>query len=190
MKRRDINKQPLSTQAHSYYGESFNKAYFKVFKEIPDHTDWQKHIEFASTVENIPIDFRNSWVKALNFLFREFGKDFLKRSPRDHPIIRMVSDKAIWRIEELISFTDTLYCLKTSSNSYSKLLGKLRSPKYAQIEGLPFEYVARQYVKAGFRVQFPDEIKESRTPDMEIISTETKEVFFIEVSRLNESEER
>ena len=183
-------KNQSSTYSESYYGETFNRSYFKVFNDISDHIDWQKHIEFASTVENIPMDFRSSWVRALNFLFREFGRDFLKRSPRDHPIIRMVSDKAIWRIEELISFVNTLNYVKTSSNSYSKLLGKLRSPKYAHIEGLPFEYIARQYIKAGFQVHFPNEIMKSCTPDIEITSPETGEIFFIEVSRLNESEER
>jgi len=126
---------------------------------------------------------------ALDFINQELGKGFIKTCNINHPIRRMISNKANWQIQELIRFTKTLKVLKSTDSNYKKLIAKILPLKESMIEGIPFVEIVGNFINADFQVHFLDEKNASRTPDIEIRNSETNETFFVEVSVVNNRDE-
>lgn len=164
--------------------------YFTIFKELRDHTEWSKQIEYAYAMEDIDEKLRTEFVLSLKFLQNEFGNDFLKSSSLIHPIQRKISNKVDWQILQLIQFTSTLRTLKATASNYQKLKRKLYALEESKTEGIPFVEIAESYLKENLMVNFPDESNIDKSPDIEITNLNNKEKFFIEVSMIRESAER
>ena len=163
-----------------------------IFQSERDHYKWGKQKEYIMLVENIDEVTRAKAIATLDFMEQEFGAHFLKTPSRNHPVLQKISNKARWQIEELIRFADTLQRLKISDSNYSKLLNKLLGMKSAVEEGIPFVEVAQMCHKQGFDIFFVDEEKRGavKTPDIKVIDRENGETFYIEISTLNNSDDR
>jgi hypothetical protein len=167
-----------------------SNLFFQVYKHPSDHLKWEKHIEFARTTTDVSEDKRQQWINSLEFLRDELGKGFLKSCGRDHPFYQKVSNKAPWQISELIRLADTLKILKQGNTNYTKLKKKLHaSAKYKQ-EGTHFIDIASDFTRCDFKVSFLDEVAGRKSPDIELYNPDNHDKVFIEVSRLNTSEER
>lgn len=169
-----------------------NKAtqlHIDIFKRPEYHFRWENHIAFAVRNDEVDIATRDRWVNALQFLQSILGTGFLK-SERKHPLHRMITCKDQWGIEELIAFADTLQYFKTSHSNYPKLFSKMRSADLFRREGKPFTEIAAIYLKMGFIIDFPNEIQGQVNPDLLASRPCNGDSFFIEVSELEESEQR
>lgn len=164
--------------------------FFDVFKELNDHVSWNKHIEYASRNEDVDQNTKNMWIESLRYLRTELGSGFLRTGGKSHPVVKMVVEKAKWRTNDLIEFVNTLKKLKESNGNYGKLIGKLRSRKISEREGMPFLEIAQMYLKEEFSICFPDEIEGRKNPDIEVMLPFNRDRFFIEVSKVEESQER
>lgn len=160
-----------------------------IFITERDHFKWSKQKEYISHLETIDENIKAKAVKALDFLEQELGAQFLKATSSNHPVRQMISNKTAYQVKDLIEFSDTLYYLKSNNSNYEKLLRKLLSHEKAKTEGIPFVQVARMYIKEGLDIFFIDEDKNSRTPDVQVMNTDTEEKFYIEITKLNNSEE-
>lgn len=163
-----------------------------IFNTERDHYKWNKQKEYTCSQENIDEAARQEAVLALEFLEQEFGKHFLKTHSINHPVRQKISNTAPWQREELIKFTDTLRQLKLSDSNYAKLLNKLLGMKSAVEEGIPFVEVAQMCHKQGLDIFFVEEEKTNlaKTPDIKVINKENGEIFYIEISTLNNSDDR
>jgi len=163
-----------------------------IFHTERDHYKWSKQKEYTCSQENIDEATRKKAVLALEFLEQEFGKHFLKTHSINHPVRQKISNTASWQIEELIEFTDTLQQLKLSDSNYAKLLKKLMGMKSAVEEGIPFVEVAKMCHKQGLDIFFiaEEKIGSVKTPDIKVINKENGETFYIEISTLNDSDDR
>jgi hypothetical protein len=164
--------------------------FFEVLKHAYDHNRWNKQKELVSAIADIKQNTLNEYISALDFLEKELGKGFLKSSSNNHPIKQMIANKANWQIQELIQLVDTLRKLKLSDSNYLKLIQKILGREKSKSEGIPFIEIARSFLKEDFYVRFPDETNIGKSPDIEILNIETNDRLFIEVSMVNESEER
>lgn len=145
---------------------------------------------FASVQDNIDEATREELVSAFVFLDEELGNGFLKTTGFNHPVVQKISNKADWQIRELIRFVATLKRLKETDSNYSKLIRKLLAFEKSKSEGVPFIEIAENYLMVDFQVRFPDETNTSKSPDIEVIHPKNNDRFFIEVSMVNESDER
>jgi len=161
-----------------------------VFKNDNDHLEWHKQREYIIAMDGIDETSRKKLVDAYVVLEHELGKGFLKTSSYDHPIRQMISNRTDWQIQELIKFVETLLILKQSDSGYPRLKKLLLPNVKAKLEGVPFIEIAQEYIKAGFRVSFPNDINSDKSPDLEIINPENNNRFFIEVSAIDESDKR
>lgn len=167
-----------------------NHILFDVFREISDHFNWDKHIEYAARGSEVEESKRKEWIEVLTFLKQELGTGFLKTSGKNHALFRKVTEKAPWRTAELIAFVTTLQRLKNSDSNYIKLIRKMGSAQTCEKEGIPFTEIAQMYLNSGFRIRFPEEIQGQKNADIEIQCPVSNDQFYIEVSKLAESEER
>ena len=161
-----------------------------IFNKDSDHYEWAKRREFVAAMNDIDEDLRKKLILAYEILEQELGKGFLKSSHHNHPIRQMIANLTVWQIEELIQFTETIQVLKQSDSGYPELK-KLLLPNVKALEqGVPFLKIAQAYIKENFKVNFPNDINNDKSPDIEIIDPQTKDHFYIEVSTINESKER
>jgi hypothetical protein len=152
---------------------------------------WADVYEIIANIENLPEALQTSARATLDFLKTELGIGFFNTCGRNHPIhqkLMMAGGEA--QLKELIKWTTVLQQLKKSSNDYQYLLDKLRSKDRCRSEGMPFVDIAATYLSNGFNVNFPTEIQDQTTPDIELIFQPTGEKLFIEVSRINDSDDR
>lgn len=159
-----------------------------IFINERNHFKWGKQKEYISNLDSIDDDTKNKAISALSFLELEFGAKFLKTTSLNHPIRQMISNKAPFQIKDLIEFTDTLQILKKEDNTYRRLIEKLVSKNDARTEGISLVNVARMFIKEGLSISFIDEIKNSKSPDVKITNPNNKDVFYIEITRLNDSD--
>lgn len=167
-----------------------SENYFKIFKNPDDHDKWSKQIEYAAIADNLDADTRQKLVSALETMVQIMGKSFLKTSHVNHPVRQMVSEKTEFRIYQLIEFADTIKTLKLTDTNFPKLQKKLLSKQESKREGVPFVEIAQTYIKENFIVNFLEENNFSKTPDIKITNPENNEVFYIEVSTLNDGPEK
>lgn len=160
----------------------------KIFINDRDHFKWIKQKEYISHLDTIDENTKIKAIDALSFLEIEFGAQFLKTASINHPIRQMISNKAPFQVKDLIEFTETLQILKKENNNYNRLIQKLLSKNNAQTEGISLVNVARMFLKEELIVSFIDEIKNKRTPDVKINNPNNDDVFFIEITKLNNSD--
>jgi hypothetical protein len=163
---------------------------FHVFKEPTDHIKWDKHIEFANFYECIDPMIKNEWIEALQFLKKALGRDFLKDSDLNHPIKRMVTDKAHWRVTELIAFTKVLQIQKKLDMNYPLLIGKLKSDKKCRPEGIPFAEIIQMFQSVDCKVSVWKDIQAQKNPDLQVFFPDQSEGLIVEVSKIEDSYER
>ncbi|MFV8339356.1 hypothetical protein ACNQGL_08785 [Flavobacterium sp. LB3P21] len=159
-----------------------------IFKNETDHFNWGKQKEYISHLDTIDAETKSKAINALSLLEIELGAKFLKTTSLNHPIRQMISNKAPFQIKDLIEFSDTLQILKKEDNNYRRLIEKLVSKNDAQTEGISLVNVARMFLKEGLVISFIDEIKNSKSPDVKIANPNNKDVFYIEITRLNDSD--
>src|SRR6185503_1944952 len=150
-------------------------------------------LDFANDFrgDDITEQLRKEWIGALLFLEHELGGDFFKNCGLTHPLFFAVNNTShggLWAMETLIDLSKTLEKLKASTTTYPKLLKKLRSSNRCQAEGMPFIQIAAMYLQAGLEIHFVEEAKLQKTADIEVRNPATGEKFYIEVSKLNNSE--
>lgn len=160
----------------------------KIFINDRDHFKWIKQKEYISHLDTIDENTKIKAIDALSFLEIEFGAQFLKTASINHPIRQMISNKVPFQVKDLIEFTETLQILKKENNNYNRLIQKLLSKNNAQTEGISLVNVARMFLKEELIVSFIDEIKNKRTPDIKINNPNNDDVFFIEITKLNNSD--
>lgn len=102
----------------------------------------------------------------------------------------MVVEKAPWRMVDLIDLVEHLKELESYDSNYDVLMQKMRSPKKARTEDIPFIEISRTYLAVGYKVRFWRDLQERSNPDIEIYSTPDGDSFYIEVTKLEESEQR
>jgi hypothetical protein len=159
-----------------------------IFINERDHFKWGKQKEYISHLDTIDENTKNKAINALSFLELEFGAQFLKTTSVNHPIRQMISNKTAYQIKDLIEFTDTLQILKKEDNNYNRLIQKLLSQKEAKTEGISLVNVARMLLKEGLIISFIDEIKNSKSPDVKVVNPNNKDIFYIEITKLNYSD--
>lgn len=159
-----------------------------IFKSERDHFKWSKQKEYLTHLETIDEETRFKAIEAISFLEKEFGKQFLKITTVNHPVRLMISNKAPFQIKDLIAFTNTLQILKKQDNNYNRLLLKLLSQKEAKTEGISLVNVARLFSKEEFIISFLEEVKNHPTPDLKISNLNNKDIFYIEITKLNTSD--
>ncbi len=159
-----------------------------IFINERDHFKWGKQKEYISHLDTIDDDTKNKATNALSFLELEFGAHFLKTMSVNHPVRQMISNKTAYQIKDLIEFTDTLQILKKEDNNYNRLIQKLLSKNDAQTEGIYLVEVARMFLKEGLIISFIDEIKNNKSPDVKLTNPNNKDIFYIEITKLNDSD--
>lgn len=159
-----------------------------IFKSERDHFKWSKQKEYLAHLETIDDETRFKAIEAICFLEKEFGRQFLKITTINHPLRLMISNKTPYQIKDLIEFTNTLQILKKQDNNYNRLLLKLLSQKDAKTEGIALVNVARLFSKEKFVISFLEEVKKHRTPDLKISNLNNKDIFYIEITKLNISD--
>lgn len=159
-----------------------------IYNSERDHFKWSKQKEYLTYLETIDDETRFKAIEAICFLEEEFGKQFLKTTTINHPVRLMISNKAPYQIKDLIEFTNTLQILKKQNNNYNRLLLKLLSQKEAKTEGISLVNVARLFFKEEFVISFLEEVKKHRTPDLKITNLNNKDIFYIEITKLNISD--
>lgn len=167
-----------------------SENYFKVFKSADDHYKWNKQKEYALIADDITKNDRKKYFDALVILEKILGRSFLKSSHRNNPLRQMIIEKTEFRIFELIEFAETLKVLETSDINFSELQKKLLMRDKSRQEGIPFVEIAQNYINENFIVSFPVENNIDKSPDIRIINPNNNETVYIEVSSLNENEER
>ena len=159
-----------------------------IFINERDYFKWKKHKEYSSHLDTIDEDTKNKVINTLSFLELEFGAQFLKTTSVNHPIRQMISNKTAYQIKDLIEFGDTLKILKKEDSNYRRLIEKLVNKNDAQTEGISLVNVARMFLKVELKISFIDEQKNSRTPDVKVTNPNNKDVFYIEITKLNNSD--
>jgi adenylate kinase family enzyme len=159
-----------------------------IFINERDHFKWGKQKEYISNLDTIDDETKSKVINALSFLELEFGAQFLKITHVNHPVRQMISNKTAYQIKDLIEFSDTLQLLKKEDNNYNRLIQKLLSQKDAKTEGISLVDVARMFLKEGLTISFIDEIKNSTSPDVKITNPNNNDVFLIEITKLNDSD--
>lgn len=159
-----------------------------IYKSERDHFKWSNQKEYIINLETIDEKTRCYAIDAISFLEQEFGTHFLKTTTISHPVRFMISNKTPYQIKDLIEFTNTLKILKKEDNNYKRLIQKLISQKEAKTEGVSMANVARMFSKEGFTISFLDEIKSRKTPDIKISNQNNIDVFYIEITKLNDSD--
>jgi hypothetical protein len=167
-----------------------NRNYFKIFKNAEDHYKWEKQKDYALIADGLDESIRKKYYEALVILEKILGRSFLKSSHRNNPMRQMIIEKTEFRIFELIEFAETLKVLETSDINFSELQKKLLMRDKSRQEGIPFVEIAQNYIDEKFKVSFPVENNLDKSPDIRVINPDNNETIYIEVSSLNENEER
>ena len=159
-----------------------------IFINERDHLKWNKQREYISHLDIIDVETKSKAINALSFLEQELGTQFLKTTSLNHPIRQMISNKTVYQVKDLIEFTDTLQILKKENNNYDRIIQKLISKNEAKIEGISLVEVARMFLKEGLIISFIDEVKNAKSPDVKIINPNNMDFFYIEITKLNNSD--
>lgn len=164
---------------------------YKLFALKPIAPRWSDLIKLAENANFQDILLKDHWKEALLFLREELGKGFLKTCGINHPLCQRLSGYGELQVKELVAWVSVLRTLMESNGSnYPVLLKKLKSQLRSRSEGIPFLEIARSYLQSGFHVRFPAEIQGQKNPDIMITLPETGESFFVEVSRINDTNTR
>ena len=165
---------------------------FQIFKTVEDRYNWDKYIEYVEKTEDIENDQKEKLKSAYLTLKAELGKGFLKNTRgKNHIISSYVLRSDDESYNWVIWFAENLNCFKQLKCNYDELLSKLISVNKSRVEGIPFLEIADCYRKSGFEIVFePFKNSKQKNPDIKIVNPENNETFFIEISKLNDSDDR
>lgn len=155
-------------------------------REKRNRYNWAYHIRLAERAD-LPNERKNALLQSLSFFRQELGEHFLKNSHPYHPIYSKITGK---HYDDLILAGRLMQHFKSIDCNYDVLLKKIRSYKDCEREGIPFLEVAGAYQAAGLGVKFIREEPPKATPDLELINKETGEKIYIEISKLEERDDR
>lgn len=133
---------------------------------------------------------KEAWIEAIVFLRGEVGIGFFDTCGVNHPLNLKLNSFGEGQVKELVEWVHLLKTLKPSESNYDLFLQKLKSKSKSRIEAFPFLEIVKGYIQGGFHVRFLEEINSQKTPDIEIVSPIASELFYLEVSRINDTEER
>ncbi len=161
---------------------------FDIWKEVADHTNWNKYIEYFRREPNFSIERSKDLETFYLFLKKELGKEFLSKPYKDG---RDLVNSWLWsqgaRYSELKWLYHSLKHFKEEECNYVKLIGKLRSVDKCNSEGIPFIIVGDSLRKAGFNVVFEPKTDYRSNPDLKITNSEKGEILYGEISQQEES---
>ncbi len=172
-----------------------SKLSFEIFKTVKDRSNWDKHIEYIKRSDEVTEEQRKKLITTYQILKNELGKGFLKNTI-DLRLGHTITNYVLMRGDEAYSWiiwlAENLEYFKKRDCNYNELISKLKSIKDCDSEGIPFLEIAESYRKVGFEVVFEPLKKRSnqKTPDLKIVNPTNNETFYVEISRLNESEDR
>jgi hypothetical protein len=162
---------------------------YKLYPLVGKLPSWRALIERISEVPDINETNKLQWKEAVEFLRIELGEGFFNNCGPDHPVYIKLTN-APWLFDDLIDFVKTLKTLKDSDSNYSYLISKIRPRKKCRSEGACFVEIASTYLRQGFKIKFLESNSSQKSPDIEITDPITNDKFFIEVSQINDSDDR
>ncbi|WP_299127171.1 hypothetical protein [uncultured Winogradskyella sp.] len=168
-----------------------SKIQFEIFKDPKDYKNWNKHIEFAQKTTGFDKNFKLELENAYTFLKTELGKGFLKNQSGSsvHPIINRLANRTEESFLWFIWLAKSLKQIKSACNKYDALRSKLNKGSDFKAEGLPFIQIISKFIDTNFEITI-EPFKEVKGSDLKIVDLINNETFYIEVTRLNDSEER
>lgn len=152
----------------------------KNWEKIFDHVSWNKHV---------PDDLKHLWMEALQFMHKEFGKNFFNKSRNDHPVDHLLGMGSEVEIRYLLRWVEAYKKLKTTAKYFPSLRGKLISNSRCRSEGMPFMDIAVRYGNNGFHVDFPPEVADHKNPDILLTHEQSGDQLYIEVSRIGSTDQ-
>jgi hypothetical protein len=170
---------------------TLSSEYFRILKNSGDRKNWSKQIEYAAIYPGLNEGLRARLVNVLIFFESELGKGFLKTPSMNHPIHKVISNKVVSSALWLIDFGELLQDLKESDCNYAHLFKKIMPETDCEIEGIPFAWISKPYLKNGFDVKFIVENLDTvgkPYADIELTDKENGQQIIIEVSTLNDSD--
>jgi hypothetical protein len=132
---------------------------------------------------------KEKYIEAVSFLKAEMGKGFFKNCGVDHPVRQKLINLPTL-LDNLLHFANTLKSLKYCESNYPCLVSKLRPLLPCRDEGRYFMDIACEYQLKNFQVEFLSENPPHKMPDIKITDKISLESFFIEVNRVDDSEDR
>ncbi|HXB45391.1 MAG TPA: hypothetical protein VNV85_15100 [Puia sp.] len=166
-----------------------DETVYKLFQLRPAPISWEVLFERIKLAIDVEETKKEKWKEAVDFLKIELGNGFFKNCGIDHPVANKLNS-APGRLDDLLGFFDTLQKLKAMNSNYPYLIAKLKRREECKSEGIFFTEIAKQLLQNDFQVHFIQEKQDQKTPDMLITDNATEDTFYIEVSQINESEER
>ena len=165
---------------------------FEIFKNIEDRYNWDKYIEFIQRTDEVEDEQKVKLIDTYKTFKKELGKGFLKNSKgKGHIITNYTFSRGEESYSWLIWLAENLNYFRERSCNYGELMKKLHSASNFRAEGLPFIEIADNYRKAGFDIVFePFKNSNRKKPDLKITNPSNGEIFFIEISKLNDSQDR
>lgn len=163
-----------------------------VFKKSKDRLQWHKYIEYFQTCSELPDSIKIEVVSSIRFFEQELGSDFLRScNTRNHPFPKYLFELGLDSAQWLIRFKSVLERIKAIENSgYEKLLKLLRPKQKCYNEGLPFINISGSILDAGLNVRVNPTVSATKKPDLEFWDALTSENIFVEVTRLDDTDER
>lgn len=152
----------------------------KTWEMVFDHVSWNKYV---------PDDLKPIWLEALQFMQKEFGKEFLIKSRKDHPVDHLLGMGSESEVRYFLRWIEAYKRLKTTAKYFPSLRGKLISNTKCKSEGMPFMDIALRYGNNGFHVDFPPEKANQKNPDILLTHESTGDQLYIEVSRIGSTEQ-
>jgi hypothetical protein len=150
---------------------------------------WEQLLDNIESNHDMSHHLKTDWSDSLTFLRNELGKGFFKQCGCQHPLVHLLSVIDEDGVRQLVEWVNVLKILKSKDSNYAVLMSKLNSPKKAKSEALHFINISKKYLAEGFDVRFSVE-NGLKCPDIEVFYPLTREQLFIEVSRINDTQQR
>ncbi|WP_138433811.1 hypothetical protein [Winogradskyella algicola] len=169
-----------------------SKIQFEIFKTPDDYQNWNKHIEFSIRTDEYDEDFKIELYNAFNFLKHELGKSFLRHETKKiHPFKNYLANRIKESFLWIIWFSKTLKHFKDKDCNYGELKNKVLGVNSFETEGLPFIEIASKFIPNNFDFLFePYNKNGKKNPDIRVIDIENHQKFYIEITKLNNSQLR
>lgn len=151
---------------------------------------WSQYEEYIRKSPDVPDPLKEKAVASYDFLKAEFGEKFLSTVVRGHPLGLKIFNRAPWQLEDLVQFVECLKRLKSYECNYPELIKKLKSRDKCRAEGIPFVEIAQILHPSDFQIEVEPKVDFNKKPDLRIVAPASNEIFFGEVTVLNESDDR
>lgn len=167
----------------------------KYFQTKKDYTKWDNFIEQIDSIELSNRDRRRA-KKMIEYLRRLLGENFLSEViAKGHPILSqyLINAAPPARLS-LIHFAESLQSFENTANFHTLINRIRKASEFA--EGQTVLETANKFHKVGFTINFDVTVDvtdykgklRTKKPDLQLISKETGEEIYVEVSRLRTSQ--